>query len=247
MVNLSPLPLFLSSSSHSLCLQESTSHRHRPVETLSKHIIRSGVSLFIMAANEYYNPTSRRNQTPQPTYQSYNSQQPPLTSLPSYHSQPPSQAPSAISPVSPFEAPFDDNVYPMGAFGQHRLDSQSTLGADSRYYGQGGGGRQGSTTSFRDDIPLRDHPGAPRPKGNMDGNDHVYDAGDPTVPPHLMEEARPKRRSKLDFITPQKGKRIPWVTYILTTAQVAVFIAEITKNGMCLRRANLSKHNTDFL
>lgn len=109
------------------------------------------------------------------------------------------------------------------------MDSQSTLGADSRYYGQGGGGRQDSLTSFRDDIPLRDHPRLP-PKSNVDMNDHVYDAGDPTVPPHLMEEARPKRRSRLDFVKKPKG-RIPWVTYILTTVQVAVFIAEIARNG----------------
>ena len=181
-----------------------------------------------MAANDYYNPDSRQNQTPQPYYQSYNPQQPP-----SYHSQAPSRNPShsAISPVSPFEAPFDDHVYPMGALdGQHKMDSQSTLGANSRYYGQGGGGRQGSTTSFRDDIPLRDHPGAP-PKSNLDSTDHVYDAADPTVPPHMMEEARPKRRSRLDFVKKPKG-RIPWVTYVLTTVQVAVFIAEIAKNGV---------------
>ena len=46
-----------------------------------------------------------------------------------------------------------------------------------------------------------------------------------------MEEARPKRRSRMDFITKPKG-RIPWVTYVLTTVQVAVFIAEIVKNGV---------------
>ena len=67
-------------------------------------------------------------------------------------------------------------------------------------------------------------------KSNVDENDHVYDAGDPTVPPHMLEEARPKRRSRLDIMTNPKGK-IPWVTYILTTIQVAVFIAEIAKNG----------------
>jgi hypothetical protein len=27
-------------------------------------------------------------------------------------------------------------------------------------------------------------------------------------------------------------KRIPWVTYIFTVAQIAVFIAEIARNGM---------------
>jgi hypothetical protein len=184
-----------------------------------------------MAANDYYNPDSRQNPTPQPYYQSYNPQSVP--SLPPYQSQAPSRNPShsthtAPSPVSPFEAPFDDHVYPMSALdGQHRMESQSTLGADSRYYGQGGGGRQGSTASFRDDIPLRDHPGAP-PKSNLDTTDHVYDAS--AAPPHLTEEARPNRRSRLDFVKKPKG-RIPWVTYVFTIVQVAVFIAEIAKNG----------------
>jgi hypothetical protein len=155
-----------------------------------------------MAANDYYNPDSRQ-QTPRP-YQGYNPQQPPFQSLPSYHSQAPSRNPShaghsAVSPISPFEAPFDDHVYPAGNLDGHRMDSHSTLGADSRYYGQGGGGRQDSTTSFRDDIPLRDHPGAP-PKSGLDSTDHVYDAADPSVPPHLMEEARPKRRSRMELL-----------------------------------------------
>lgn len=181
-----------------------------------------------MAANEYYNAGSQQH----PTYQSYNPPQaPPLSSLPSYRSEAPSRNPShhtAPSPVSPFEAPFDDHVYPMGGSdGQHRMDSQSTLGADTRYYGQGGGGRQGSTNSFRDDIPLRDHPGAP-PKSNLGPTDHVYDA--PTAPPHLIEEARPNRRSRMDFLKKPRG-RIPWVTYVFTIVQVAVFIAEIAKNG----------------
>ena len=34
----------------------------------------------------------------------------------------------------------------------------------------------------------------------------------------------------MDFMKKSKG-RIPWVTYVFTIVQVAVFIAEIAKNG----------------
>jgi hypothetical protein len=112
----------------------------------------------------------------------------------------------------------------MGGMDAHRMDSQSTIGGDSRYYGQGGGGRpQDSTSSFREDIPLRDHP-----MKDNDATDHVYDA--PMPPPNMMEEGRSKRKSGFGFLKSSK-KRIPWVVYILTTVQVIVFIAEIVKNG----------------
>ncbi|KAF4629403.1 hypothetical protein G7Y89_g8742 [Cudoniella acicularis] len=191
-----------------------------------------------MASNDYYNPSRpEQSQTPQPYYQSYNPQShTPAPSLPPYATQPPSRAPSArpsdISPVSPFEAPFDDHVYPMGRPNQGRMDSETTLGADSAYYGQGGGGRQQSTNSFRDDIPLQDHPGVPR---KDTGTDHVYDAADPGAPRHLgsnqyIDDNQSSRRSGAGYPAVPKRKRIAWVTYALTIAQVAVFIAEIAKN-----------------
>ncbi|TVY18214.1 putative rhomboid protein [Lachnellula arida] len=201
-----------------------------------------------MAANDYYNPSSHHEDlhTPQPQYQSYNyPPAPPSTSLPAYTSQPPSRPqtarPTEISPVSPFEAPFDDHVYPMGGTAQrYGNDSQSTLGADSKYYGQGGGGRMDSTNSFRDDIPLRDHTAAPAQDSSTD---HVYDAGDPGAPRHLnnhysnqynqqyppVEEGKANRKSGLNFL--KKKGRIPFVVYTLTLVQVIVFIVEIVKNA----------------
>ena len=206
-----------------------------------------------MAANDYYNPSLHHEDrhTPQPQYQSYNSPQaPPSTALPPYTSQPPSRPqtarPTEISPVSPFEAPFDDHVYPMGGTAQrYGNDSQSTLGADSRYYGQGGGGHMDSTNSFRDDIPLRDHTALPAQGASTD---HVYDAGDPGAPSHLnnqnsnqynqqypVEEGRANRKSGLNFL--KKKGRIPFVVYTFTLVQVIVFIVEIVKNGMFLEKA----------
>ncbi len=190
-----------------------------------------------MAANEYYNPSSR-NQTPQPQaytpYQGYDRPVPPGPA-PSYHSQPPSRVGTVrtqdiTSPVSPFEAPFDDHVYPAPQRPQqHGFDSQSTLGSDTRYYG--GGAPLDEQNSYQDNIPLRDHPGLPMKDNNS--TDHVYDATN--APAHLEDGRMNNRLSSamgLDTLKNRKT-RIPWVVYILTTIQVAVFIAEIVKNGKC--------------
>lgn len=194
-----------------------------------------------MAANDYYNPTSRQ-QAPQQAYnyQSYNSPapqdyRPPISAAPSYHSQAgsrpgtvPPRGNDTTSPISPFEAPFDDHVYPMNAPTQHRYDSESTLGQDTRYYGAQSSGRPlESSNSYQDDIPLREHPGL-KPQ---DSTDHVYDAADPAAPARLEEgRGKPNRMSGMGMFKGPKG-RIPWVTYVLTIIQVAVFIAEIVKNG----------------
>jgi hypothetical protein len=201
-----------------------------------------------MSAEDYFN--AGRQQTPQP-YQPYTGQHHnphqdydfeqrygTPTGPPSYHTQAESQAPSREPTVpsiaSPFEAPFDDHVYPASRPGP--MDSQSTLGGDSRYYGQGGGGRQNSQTSFRDDIPLRDNPGAAKYDG---GTDHVHDI---PVGQSALEDTRPQRRSGMDFLK-GSGKSFPWVVYTLTTIQFAVFFAEIAingKHGMSGRRIMLT-------
>ncbi len=178
-----------------------------------------------MAANDYYNPSSQ-------PYQSYNptQQYPPAPGsiAPSYHTEAPSRIPSTrthdiTSPVSPFEAPFDDHVYPATST-SNRFDSQSTLGGDTRYYGQGGGGHLEPSNSYQDNIPLREHPGLSQ-KDNA-STDHVYDA--PVAPAHL-EEGRKKGRISGMFMN--RKTRIPWITYLLTAVQVGVFIGEIAKNG----------------
>lgn len=163
-----------------------------------------------MAENDYFHSQSTR-----PDYQPYsnNYSQPSLPSLPSYRSELPGAR-------SPFEAPFDDHVYPLG--GQ---PSQSSFGQDSRYYNQGGGGRpQDSFGSVPDAIPLRDQ--GPAKENNT--TDHVYDAAE--APPYLQNR-RPNRDSRFVKVLGGKNGRIPWVVYTFTIIQIAVFIAEIAKNG----------------
>lgn len=191
-----------------------------------------------MAANDYYNSHAHQEPASQPYYQNYEAPRPALptynSAAPSYHSNAPTPRPTQPSPVSPFEAPFDDHVYPIG--GPQRQDnfrhndSHSTLGQDTAYYGQGGGGRpQDSTGSFRDDIPLQNQP---HQKPYAGETDHVYDAGESGIPPGVGN-GKAKRRSALGTMFQGKGskKRIPWVVYCLTIIQSAVFIAEIVKNG----------------
>ncbi len=188
-----------------------------------------------MAANEYYDASSRQ-QTPKPYNTQYQPYNPDHTAgpAPSYYSNVPSRTGSAgpghdiTSPISPFEAPFDDHVYPLREQGR-AYDSQSTLGQDSRYYGhqnQSNAALDGQS-QYADDIPLRDHPGLPA-KGNNVSTDHVYDA---PVQPMNLEEGRKRRSGGFGkFINPKS--RVPWVTYILTFVQSVIFIVEIIKNGM---------------
>jgi hypothetical protein len=165
-----------------------------------------------MAANDYYNSHSSQAHGQAPYYQNN-------SSLPSYHSNP---SQTAQSPVSPYEAPFEEGSYPLGGMNSHGMDSQSALGHDNRYYGQGG-----SQNSFRDDIPLREH--SAMPSKDDEPTDHVYD-----IPPNATGVGeRPNRtgESRRGFFKRPLSK-IPWVVYTLTLIQVAVFIAEIARNGM---------------
>lgn len=187
--------------------------------SLSLH--RAVAFSFTMAANDYYNSQFSRPQ-PQPYY---NYSQETDISAPPYTSQTPlylSRSRQAEpSPVSPFEAPFDDHVYPA-----RPQDSQYSFDQDSTYYSQGGGGRhkQGSISSSRDDILLREHP------KHTGETDHVYEAPMPQISKNLRDPMEPAK-SRLAFGIFKRDRRIPWVVYILTIIQFSVFIAEIVKNG----------------
>lgn len=177
---------------------------------------------FTMAANSYYNHPSSQ---PDPEHDQGYAQQS-YSTPPPYSSRPRAQTPS---PVSPFEAPFDDNVYPM-----RPNDSMQSFGRDSTYYGQGEGGRpQPSINSFSDDIPLRDY----TPKQNME-TDHVYDARESGIPSGLGN-GRDSPRGRFGHFRAPRGK-IAWVVWCLTTIQVAVFIAELVKNGESMRSVSAS-------
>lgn len=199
-----------------------------------------------MAANDYYNPTAtgaNNSLPPHPQYPSHNTPDqplhpqhpshnthdvPPVSTTPYPTSDPFAARPTNASPISPFETPFDDRIYPAGRPPNQPYGSQSTLGQDSRYYGQGGGGRpQDSTGSFRDDIPLTNQASVPPKDHYANEQDHVYDA---PIRPANLEAGRPNRTSRIPR-TPKKSKwKQPWICYIFGLIQVIVFIVEIVRN-----------------
>jgi len=103
------------------------------------------------------------------------------------------------------------------------MSQQGFYQQDTGYYGHG---RPGASSQ---DIPLQDHPGDPSKNDPEMLNDHVYDA------PGGSKKRRHKKQKvalgQLGMIGADK-KRIPWVVYVFTVAQVGVFIGELIQMGM---------------
>ncbi|KAK8129274.1 ribonuclease P protein subunit 3 [Apiospora kogelbergensis] len=179
-----------------------------------------------MAANDYYNDGSR------PYHGAYDPtsthQVPAPVAHPSYsHSDRPSPAPGKQQTgASPFDTVFDDHVYPSNSpMGGH---SQQSFAQDTSYHSAA----PGDVSPVGDDIPLRNQPGTNKfgPPGGgmapMDSNDHVYDAEGPP-------RQRGKGRGRLGFgeigMIGANKRRIPFVVYLLSIIQIAVFIGELVK------------------
>ena len=182
-----------------------------------------------MASNEYYN----QKPLPDPVYppagyagggqstpSAYSTYSAPP---PSYASQPPSHGKHK---PSPFETPFDDHVYPANTH-QTPSSSQYQLSQQDSDYQRLSRvpSEDVAYNNHTDDIPLEPQ-GADR-NGNKDAEmqDHVYDA-----PQRKKSRKRRVRLGELGMLG-ANSKRIPWVVYIFTVIQVAVFIGEIVKNG----------------
>ena len=179
-----------------------------------------------MSANDYYNDKP----LPNPSTQAY---YPPYAAQSSYHQDPtppyssqPNLAPDRPAAPgttpSPFDTPFDDHVYPSNAYhtpasSQHHFGQEE----DTSYHGIA---RVPSDEMAHrhptDDIPLQD-----RAHKDLENDDHVYEA-----PNRRKSRKGPVRFGELGMFG-ANAKRIPWVTYLFTVIQVAVFIAEIVKNG----------------
>ncbi|KAK0619328.1 hypothetical protein B0T14DRAFT_519081 [Immersiella caudata] len=190
-----------------------------------------------MAANDYYNQKPLPDPTFPPTGYSGGGQQPASSAYSAYSSQPPSyhsQTPygGKQHQPSPFETPFDDHVYPANTHqtpssSQHQLSQQ-----DSDYQRLTRVPSEEMAYNHRaDDIPLEDQ-GPNRTGSAANGlkdpemQDHVYDA-----PQRKKSRKRRVRFGELGMLGSNQ-KRIPWVVYMLTVIQVAVFIGEIVKNSI---------------
>ncbi|KAK0754951.1 hypothetical protein B0T18DRAFT_49412 [Schizothecium vesticola] len=160
-----------------------------------------------MAANDYY----QQKPLPDPTYPptGYSGAGQPASSSystysgppPSYTSQPPPKA-NQPSP-SPFDTPFDDHVYPASTH-QSPYPSQNQL----------------------NDIPLQPQgQGRHSPNKDPEMQDHVYEA-----PKRKKSRKARVRMGELGMLG-SSDKKIPWVVYLFTVIQVAVFVGELVKNG----------------
>lgn len=201
-----------------------------------------------MASNDYYYGANQRphaaDNTPSPApYHNAPFAPSPQSSTPapSYHSAYPAPNPSHTpgpygapqgqpprTGASPFETVFDDHAYPANprpyAAGSAGSTPQPGLYDDTGYYGKGGA-PSSSRPHVAEDIPLQDQAAK-----NTDFNDHIYDAPDAAQAGRQQSKKGKVRLGELGMIGADR-KRIPWVVYILTIAQVAVFIGEIVKNG----------------
>jgi hypothetical protein len=189
-----------------------------------------------MASNNYYYDNSSR---PPPSYHSTPDPYAQSTHTP-YHSDYPvsgsstpygagaNLASSTPKPgQSPFASVFDDNY---AASSTNNLQHPGHY-PDTAYYGQGG---RPMGSEMPGDIPLQD-------RRDKDGgmNDHVYDAPDAGLVGEGRKKKKKVRVGELGMLGSDK-KRIPWVCYVFTVVQIAVFIGEIIKNGKLLMYSSRS-------
>ena len=171
-----------------------------------------------MAANDYYNA--------------------PLPDHPNQHSSAGGRLPPAPLPVSSYSAynpqyaahttdsPISPNYDPKSSL-YHHPGRQTSDDSDSRFYGAGGGGRGNGSGHFADDIPLQPHSQNPQlENSSLHGKQPSMDDG---ALPGPANRSRRKKRREPEKKGWFKGK-IPWVVYIFTLIQIAVFIAEIVRN-----------------
>ncbi|KAI1344278.1 hypothetical protein F5Y15DRAFT_366027 [Xylariaceae sp. FL0016] len=171
-----------------------------------------------MAANDYYNDSAQRYNTYEPSLAS--TKPPTYTTHAAAHDHP---GPSH----SPFETVFDDHVYPTANGSRPTVDtmhnSQSSFAQDTRYHGGAAGDVSPIST---DNIPLQHQN---KNHGYLqDSTDHVYDAADPPV-----AERGAGKNGRLNFgelgMFGSEKRRIPFVVYLFSLIQIAVFIGELVK------------------
>ena len=158
-----------------------------------------------MAANDFYQVSNRRRSDA------------PLPPLPvptsSFSAYRPGQASRLDSPVSPINDPSSPVYHDY---------SQQSLDSGTAYFGAGGGGKSSEQGPYADDIPLRSQ------KNSVDElprSEHPQRIN--SLP---KDDNRPRRRRKQEKEKGLFSGRVPWVVYILTLAQLTVFIAELVRS-----------------
>ncbi|PHH64961.1 hypothetical protein CDD81_3598 [Ophiocordyceps australis] len=169
----------------------------------------------------YFDPSG--HSTPAPSYQSaYPSSAPSHTPQPydGHYAAPPR------SGLSPFDSVFDDpeTATHKKPFAVDSSGSSMAHG-DTAYYGSSLP-RSTSRSHVAEDIPLQDQIGK-----NNTFNDHIYDAPDAAQTTRRSKNKGKVRLGELGMFGADR-KRIPFITYLFTLVQVAVFIGEVVRNGI---------------
>ncbi|KAJ8123812.1 hypothetical protein ONZ43_g323 [Nemania bipapillata] len=193
-----------------------------------------------MAAKDYYSGSSshyNRDRQYEPSIA------PSTNPPPSYTSHQVYPGPShpqtgyvGTTPASPFETVFDDHVYPTQTPSQTHSTanslgtSQQSFAHDTRYHSPGS---PDGFSAGTDEIPLRQHNinnSNNKAAGYLnESTDHVYDA-EPTTRRRGTSKGRALGFGQLGMLGSDK-KRIPFVVYLFSIIQIAVFIAELVKAG----------------
>lgn len=194
-----------------------------------------------MASNDYYyggqRPPVSDSQSPShgPYYNPQFAASPQATPAPSYQSG--YQAPGSSHPhggrsqtgPSPFDTVFDDNAYPMNSQNPTPSASHGDVSQHPSPYSETSYLGAGAARPYADSIPLQDRSKDP------EMNDHIHDAHENSK----KSKSRKVRVGELGMLGANK-KRIPWVVYVFTVVQIAVFIGELVRNGMVSLAMNKS-------
>lgn len=147
----------------------------------------------------------------------------------------PDQAPHTV-PAYGYAGHTDNHDDPSAPY--HHRESQQSFLSDNGHYQTAG--RATEADNYAENIPLKSNT-------QYGGNpDWMRQQTQYPPSPGGLEDNRPREmRKKKGFF----NKKIAWVTYILTLAQIVVFIVELVKNGELRfsRGIVLTLHSTNSL
>jgi hypothetical protein len=176
-----------------------------------------------MAANDYFNSSSNFDQR----FQDNN---------------PPPPPPSSAKPAPIYTSPNSVSPSPYQSYGGRHAnrDSQNTLFSEPDYYSGGHGGRGNGSDQYADDIPLKSNARHSGQGPWMNENTQYPPSPESQrLPPMDNSSTHEGRSRRKKFFK----KKIPWVVYVTTLAQIIVFIVEIVRNGMLQPSSRFSKTN----
>ena len=167
-----------------------------------------------MAANEYYDPPLRQQADSRHGIDAYPPRLPPL----------PIQQYTSLHQDRPHDSPLSPDFDSTPLYQPHRTASEeSTL----EYFSAGRAGRSEDVRQHSDEIPLREHPQPIDEHSSIMKHQALPQDELPSPAASQPRRRRHRESKKKGFFSWETT----WAVYILTLIQLAVFIAELVKNG----------------